>query len=99
MRLFVHGRVQAKRRRGAVTIEMNVTNHRVLADDVEWKGNIVPVYPATKDVPTRTLRSIIAKNLSKLLEDVEELLPPEIVQAHRLTSARTAWRTEAIPEH
>jgi len=97
-RLFVHGRVQTRRRRGGVTIEMNVMHHRVLDDEADWHGEIVPVYPATKDMPSRTLRALIAKNLSRLLDDVEELLPPAVVRAHRLVPASRAWRDIHAPQ-
>lgn len=97
MRLFVHGRVAAKRRRGAVTIELNVMHHRAVPDDAQFEGEIVPVYPATKDVSTRTLRTIIARNLPRLLEGVEERLPPPIVRAHRLLAARQAWHDVHAP--
>ncbi len=97
MRLFVHGRVQAKRRRGAVAIEMTVMHHRVLDGESEWSGEIVPVYPATKEIASRTLRTIVAKNLSRLLEGVEELLPPAVVRKHRLVSAQTAWHDVHAP--
>jgi ATP-dependent DNA helicase RecG len=91
MRLFVHGRVSVKRRRGAVTIELNVMHHRVLPEDVEFTGEIVPVYPATKDVTSRTLQTIIGRNLPALLENVEERLPTQIVRSNRLMAARKAW--------
>ncbi len=98
MRLFVYGRVAAKRRRGAVTIELNVMHHRVLDEDATFSGEVVPVYPATKDVSTRTLRSIISRNLSRLLETVEERLPAEIVRAQRLITARKAWHDIHVPK-
>lgn len=97
MRLFVHGRVQAKQRRGAVTIEMNVMHHRLLDGQRDWHGEIVPIYPATKDLPSRTLRTLVAKNLPRLLEDVEDLLPPSVVGDHRLIAARTAWHDIHAP--
>ena len=97
MRVFVHGRVQAKRRRGGVTIEMNVMHHRILDEDRAFEGEIVPVYPATKDLPARTIRSVIARNLPRLLEAVEEKLPERIVRAHRLVDARTAWHDIHAP--
>ena len=97
MRVFVHGRVQAKRRRGGVTIEMNVMHHRVLGEDEAFEGEIVPVYPATKDLPARTIRSVIARNLPRLLESVEETLPERIVRAHRLLAARIAWHDIHAP--
>ena len=98
MRLFVHGRVAAKRRRGAVTIELNVMHHRVLGEDATFSGEIVPVYPATKDVPTRTIRSMISRNLSRLLEGGRERLPDEIVRTHRLITARKAWHDIHAPK-
>ena len=97
MRLFVHGRAQAKRRRGAVGIELNVMHHRVLSDGGGWEGEIVPVYPATKDLPSRTIRTIIQRNLPELLTGVEERLPEDLVRAHRLLDARVAWHDIHAP--
>ena len=97
MRLFVHGRAQAKRRRGAVGLELVVMHHRVLQDDAEWQGEIVPVYPATKDLPSRTIRTIIQRNLPGLLASVQERLPPDVVRAHRLVGAKIAWHDVHTP--
>ena len=97
MRVFVHGRVQAKRRRGAVTIEMVVMHHRALPEGADFEGEIVPIYPATKDLPSRTIRSVIAKNLPRLLDPLEERLPDALVKKHRLIEARTAWHDVHAP--
>jgi ATP-dependent DNA helicase RecG len=97
MRLFVHGRAHAKRRRGAVSIELAVMHHRILSGGAEWEGEIVPVYPATKDVQSRTIRTIIQRNLPQLLAAVEERLPTEVVRAHRLMAAKTAWHDIHAP--
>jgi len=60
-RLFVSGRVT----RAGLLPEINVTAHRELRGDEPYVGEIVPVYGASKDLPTRTIRTTIAKNLDR----------------------------------
>jgi len=91
-RIFVHGRAQAKRTRGAVGVELNVLHHRVLADDEEYQGAIVPVYRATKDLSSRTIATIVERNLGALETFVQDVLPPALLKKHRFGPLRQAWR-------
>ena len=45
-------RAQAAAQRGRRRSEMNVLHHRMLADGEEYRGRIVPVYRASKEVPS-----------------------------------------------
>ncbi len=86
-RLFVTGRVT----RTGLLPEMNVSAHRELHGDEPYVGEIVPVYGATKDLPSRTIRSTIAKNLDGLIGDRADALPPALAQAFDFPSPRAAW--------
>ena len=46
--------------------EINVTSHRQLRDDERYEGEIVPIYAATNELPTRTIRNDIERLLSLL---------------------------------
>lgn len=86
-RVFVSGRVT---RTGFIT-EINVTNHRELREDEVYEGEIVPVYAATKELPSRTIRAAIAKNLDRLLAGRADALPAAIVREHDFPPLREAW--------
>jgi ATP-dependent DNA helicase RecG len=86
-RLFVSGRVT----RAGLLPEINVTAHRELRGDEPYVGEIVPVYGATKDLPTRTIRTTIAKNLDRLVSARVDALPPALVRAHDFPPLREAW--------
>jgi ATP-dependent DNA helicase RecG len=86
-RLFVSGRVT----RAGLLPEINVTAHRVLRGDEPYVGEIVPVYGASKDLPTRTIRTTIAKNLDRLVGARVDALPPALVRKHDFPPLREAW--------
>ncbi len=86
-RLFVSGRVS----RTGLLREINVTAHRELRGDEPYAGEIVPVYGATKDLTSRTIRSVIAKNLDRLLGARVDALPPALVEQHGFPPLREAW--------
>ncbi len=91
-RIFIYGRAQAKRTRGAVGVELNVLQHRSLAEDEEYEGAIVPVYRATKDLSSRTIATIVERNLGALETFVRDVLPPALLKKHRFGPLRQAWR-------
>jgi len=98
-RVFVHGRVALKRRRNAgVDVEMNVLHHRMLADGEEYRGRIVPVYRASKDVPSREIATLIANNEERLRTLVRDVVPREIERKHGFGSLPEAWREVHFPE-
>ena len=92
-RLFVAGRVT----RAGLLPELNVSTHRVLRDDERFAGEIVPVYAASKDLPTRTIRAAIAKNLDRLIGRRADALPPALVQRFGFVPLERAWRDVHAP--
>ncbi len=96
-RIFVHGRAALKRARMSVNVELNVLHHRILAPDEPYRGAIVPVYRATKDVSSRVLATVIEKNFDALAALVSGVLPPAIPRAHGYPSLRDAWRDAHRP--
>ena len=75
MRLFVRGRVQ----RGASGAVMNVGTHRVLSDGEVYRGEMVPVYRATKTLTSRKIHQVIQRNLRALIALAgEDPLPRDV---------------------
>jgi ATP-dependent DNA helicase RecG len=92
-RLFIAGRVA----RAGRALEINVTNHRVLADGEAYAGEIVPVYGATKDLTSRQIRGVIAKNLSALIQRRSDVLPAELTRRYDLPALAVAWHDVHAP--
>ena len=70
----------------------------MLGEDDEYRGAIVPVYRATKELPSRTIATTIERNLSVLESAVVELVPADAVRRLGLGSLRDAWRSVHAPE-
>ncbi len=92
-RLFIAGRVT----RAGLLPEINVSTHRVLREDERWQGEIVPVYAASKDLPTRTIRTAIAKNLDRLIAARADVLPADSRATVRLSAACARLAGRARP--
>jgi ATP-dependent DNA helicase RecG len=92
-RLFVAGRVT----RTGLLPEINVTSHKLLRDGERYEGEVVPIYAATKELPTRTIRSVIAKNLDRLVALHVDALPPSLVRRFGFPSLLRAWRDVHAP--
>jgi ATP-dependent DNA helicase RecG len=92
-RLFVAGRVT----RTGLLPEINVTSHKQLRDDERYEGEVVPIYAATKDLPTRTIRNVIAKNLDRLIAQHADALPPSLVRRFGFPPLARAWRDVHAP--
>ncbi|MBV8727436.1 MAG: ATP-dependent DNA helicase RecG [Candidatus Eremiobacteraeota bacterium] len=93
-RVFVRGRVAKMR---GVTA-MNVMIHRTLDDRERYRGEIVPVYPATKRLTSRKIRQVIVRNLDRLLSLADDLLPARIAKSFRFAPAIKAYRDIHAPE-
>ena len=91
--LFVAGRVV----RSGLLPQLNVSAHRVLRDGEVWHGEIVPVYGATKDLTSKTIRSVIARNLDRLIAARHDVLPPELAGRLNLPALPQAWREVHAP--
>jgi len=92
-RLFVAGRVT----RAGLLPEINVSTHRVLRDGERWQGEMVPVYGATKELPSRVIRSVIGKNLDRMIAAEIDALPAELVRRFGFPPLATAWRDVHAP--
>ncbi len=98
MRLFVRGRVE----RSLAGPVVNVTQYAQLRDGETYHGEMVPVYRASKDLPTRKIATVVSKNLPRLLELADDdPLPPSIARERKygtLASAYHAVHAPASPE-
>ena len=92
-RLFVAGRVT----RAGLLPEINVTSHKLLRESERYEGEIVPVYAATKELPTRAIRNVIAKNLDRLIAQHTDALPPALVRRFGFPPLAKAWREVHAP--
>ncbi len=80
-------------RRGWMDLRMDSPQHEVLGRDPEATlhvGRIVPIYPETKGLTSRQIRTVV----KGLLEDhdavLAELIPPDILSRHGLPPFRQA---------
>ncbi len=96
-RLFVHGRAALKRSRGSVSVELNVLHHKILAEGEPYRGAIVPIYRATKELPSRILASLIERNLDALESLLDEVIPADVLAKHEYGPLREAWRETHRP--
>jgi len=96
MRLFVRGRVERTPLGGAV---VNVAQYRILAEGEPYRGEVIPIYRGSKELPTRKIRRIVSRNLPRLLSLVGDDPLPEYL-AHREgypPSLREAYRAVHAP--
>ncbi len=94
MRLFVRGRVQ----RTLAGAKMNVGTHRVLSDDEAYRGEMVPVYSASKTLTSRKIHQVIARNLPRLLDLAgEEPLPEQVLRERAFPPVEQAYRALHAP--
>jgi ATP-dependent DNA helicase RecG len=95
MRLFVRGRVERSLSGPAV----NVTQYEVLGEGERYRGELAPVYRASKDLATRKIGGVIRKNLARLLALAgDDPLPPALAAAHGYASLNDAYRAVHAPE-
>ena len=92
-RIFVAGRVT----RAGLLPEINVGTHKLLREDEPFEGEIVPVYGATKELPSRAIRTAIAKNIDRLVAQHADALPPSLVHRFGFPPLAQAWREVHAP--
>ncbi len=97
-RVFVHGRAQVRRTRGALGVELNVLDHRVLRAGEEFSGRVVPIYRATKELSSRAIATTIERNFDALSTLVRETIPDAILRKHGYGPLREAWRAAHRPD-
>jgi ATP-dependent DNA helicase RecG len=94
MRLFVRGRVE----RTLAGVTMNVTAHGRLGEDEVYRGELVPIYHASKDLTTRKIAQVVKKNLPRLLDlATDDPLPPSLAKVHGYPPVREAYRQIHAP--
>ena len=94
MRLFVRGRTQ----RTLTGPAINVAIHKTLAENESYRGELVPVYPAGKELTSRKIRQIVARNLPRLLAlGGEDPLPKPIRDERRFPELGEAYRSMHAP--
>jgi ATP-dependent DNA helicase RecG len=94
MRLYVRGRVE----RSLTGPIVNVAQHRVLADGEPYRGELVPVYRASKDLATRKIAAVVKQNLPRLLELAPpDPLPAALAASRGYASQREAYRAVHAP--
>ena len=95
MRLFVRGRVQ----RTLAGASMNVSSHKVLGEDEAYRGEIVPVYPASKVLTSRKIHQVVRRNFRALLDLAgDEPLPERILRRKKYPQLRDAYRSLHAPQ-
>ncbi|MBC5800712.1 MAG: ATP-dependent DNA helicase RecG [Candidatus Eremiobacteraeota bacterium] len=96
-RLFVHGRASLRRSRSAMNAELNVLHHARLEDGQRYRGAMVPVYPASKELPSRTIATLIERNFEALGALIVDAVPGPVLEALGFGSLHDAWRTVHRP--
>jgi ATP-dependent DNA helicase RecG len=67
-----------------------VASHTDFGGKTSAAVGYIPVYPGTKEFPSAQIQAVVEKALDKYVDEVEELLPLELVQKYRLLSHRDA---------
>ncbi len=92
-RVFVAGRVAG----AGFLREINVATHKLLRENERYEGEIIPVYGATKELPSRVIRTVIAKNLDRLIAQHADALPPSLVRRFGFPPLAQAWHEVHAP--
>ncbi len=94
MRLFVRGRIE-RTLSGPI---VNVSHYALLGEAEEYRGELVPIYRASKELASRKIAMVVKKNLPRLLDAAPpDLLPAQLVQDRRYGSLAQAYRAAHAP--
>jgi len=98
-RIMVSGTVQAGRK-GWTDLRMDVPQYEVLDDEDAplHVGRIVPVYPETKGLTSRQLRTLIKGLLDHYLDGMTDVVPADVRLRQRLLPIRAALREAHFPQ-
>jgi ATP-dependent DNA helicase RecG len=95
MRLFVRGRVE----RTLAGPVVNVSQYGVLAQGEAYRGELVPVYRASKDLATRKIAAVVKANLPRLAAaGGADPMPAALAQARRYPPLEEAYRAMHAPQ-
>jgi len=94
MRLFVRGRVE----RSFSGASVNVAHYAQLGDGEVYRGELVPIYRASKELASRKIATVVKKNLDRLLEYVpDDPLPPSLAAQRGYPPLDAAYRAVHAP--
>ncbi len=94
MRLFARGRVE-RTLSGPV---ISVSHYVQLDDDEHYRGELVPIYRASKELASRKIAMVVRKNLPRLLESAPpDPLPPPLAAARGYGGLAEAYRAVHAP--
>lgn len=94
MKLFVRGRVE----RTFAGPAINVSQYAQLADGQTYRGDVVPVYRASKDLATRKIAAVVRRNLAVMLSLApDDPLPRVIARERSYPSLHDAYRDVHAP--
>ena len=94
MRLFVRGRIE-RMLSGPV---VGVSHYAVLGEGEAYRGELVPVYRASKELASRKIAMVVKKNLARLLDAAPpDPLPAPLAEARRYGSLREAYQAAHAP--
>ena len=98
-RVMVSGTALAGRK-GWTDLRMDVPHYEVLDDEDEplHVGRIVPVYPETKGITSRQLRTLIKGLLDHYLDGMADIVPAQVRFRQRLLPIRAALREVHFPQ-
>jgi ATP-dependent DNA helicase RecG len=88
MRIFVRGRVT----RSLAGASVNVGAHKILQPGEAYRGEVVPVYPASKMLTSRKIHQVVARNMPKLLTLAHEYLPKKLAAEFSFPPVEEAYR-------
>jgi ATP-dependent DNA helicase RecG len=95
LRLFVRGRVE-RTFSGPV---VNAAHYLILGEGEAYRGELVPVYRASKDLVSRKIAAVVKKNLPRLIASAPlDPLPPSLAAARRYGSIADAYRAVHAPD-
>ncbi len=95
MRLFVRGRVE----RTLAGPVVAVTQYAQLAPGQNYRGELIPVYRASKALASRKIAAVVKKNMARLLAAAPpDPLPPAVVARRGFASIDAAYRSVHLPE-
>jgi ATP-dependent DNA helicase RecG len=94
MRLFVRGRLE----RSLIEPIVNVAHYRVLQPGEIYRGEMVPIYRASKDLPSRKIASVVRRNFERLLAEAgDDVVPARIAEDRNFPALLDAYRMVHAP--
>ena len=95
MRIFVRGRVE----RSLSGPVVSVSTYRILGPDERYRGALVPIYHAARDLSSKTIAAAISRNFPRLLEEAPpDPIPPSILARSGYEPIEGAYRKLHAPD-